>query len=670
MTKSSEYVKILISKRTENTFSEGTVLRKFRKLLGVIIAQSDAPYQAKLLEGILTQAFELNYDVAVFSTFNKDKLSDPWHEGDANIFSMINYSVLDGIIFVPDTLQVGGIADRIERDIKKKFGKPVVSVDIATEGFKNIFTDDVQNIKMLVSHLIEVHRLTDIAFMTGIKGHPHATNRLNGYFEAMIEHNLPIDRSRVFYGDFWYNKGEEVVQALLDDDRPMPQAIACASDTMAVSICEALKAHGFRIPEDVAVTGYDSIEAGVNYVPSISSSEIPAENTGIRAVRFMHSLITGTKFNDDPCRAEISIAQSCGCSVNIAEKMRTKNKSWRDSDLYGDFDSTYNFMLEALISEKDYEKYLGTLGWYAHQIGEFDHFYLCVCENWDNLGETDQNSNYLKKGYTKKMYLPLHKHAGTNFIDLDRSFDLSEMLPALYERRITPAAFYFGPLHFNDRCFGYAVISYGSKAVAYSSTYRKWIRYVCTSFESLRRQKNLQYLYSKMEDNAVTDLLTGIYNRNGFNLYAGQSLNDAKKHEEKFTLILGDMNNLKYINDNFGHIEGDFAIKASADAFKNAINSDCCFRIGGDEFVIVSGSISSQEEIDGICAAIQDYLKDINNNANKPYSTSISLGVYFGNASELDSVEQAVSAADKKMFEAKEKYKREEGFSYRTSRKL
>ena len=49
------------------------------------------------------------------------------------------------------------------------------------------------------------------------------------------------------------------------------------------------------------------------------------------------------------------------------------------------YDSTYNFMLEALISEKDYEKYLGTLGWYAHQIGEFDHLYLCVCDNWDNL---------------------------------------------------------------------------------------------------------------------------------------------------------------------------------------------------------------------------------------------------------------------------------------------
>ena len=645
-------------------------MRKFRKLLGVIIAQSDAPYQSKLLKGILEEAFELNYDVAVFSTFEKDKLSDAWHEGEINIFSMINYSVLDGIIFVPDTLRVGGVAERVEKDIKKKFSKPVVSVDIATEGFDNIFTDDVQNIKMLISHLIEDHKFTDIAFMTGIKGHPHSTNRLTGYYEAMIEHNLPIDQSRVFYGDFWYNKGDEVVQTLMDDERPMPQAIACASDTMAISVCEALKARGLRVPEDVAVTGYDSIEAGINYVPSISSSEIPAENTGIRTVRFIHSLITGTKFRDDPCGAEISIAKSCGCSVNIAEKLRNKNKSWRDSDLYSGFDSAYNFMLEALISEKDYEKYLWDLGWYAHHIGEFEHLYICMCENWDNLGETEQNCNYLKKGYTKKMYLPLYRHRESNYIDMERSFNVSEMLPALYERHPAPTAYFFGPLHFNDRCFGYSVISYGNKPVPYTSTFRRWIRYACASFESLRRQRNLQFLYHKMEDNAVTDLLTGIYNRNGFNLYAEQCLSNAAKKSGSFTLILGDMNNLKYINDTFGHVDGDFAIKSVADAFKNACGTDFCYRIGGDEFVIVSGDISSQDEIDSICGKIQAYLKKINDTANKPYSTSVSLGVYFGDASELGSVEQAVSAADKKMFEAKEKYKREEGFSYRTCHKM
>lgn len=641
-------------------------MKKFRKLLGVITAQADAQYQSKLLEGILSEAFKLNYDVAVFSTFVKDKLSDEWHIGEKNIYSAINYSVLDGIIFVPDTLKIGDIDKQVEADIKKNFSKPVVSVDLETKGFSNIFTDDVQNIKKIISHLIEVHKLTDIAFMTGIKGHLHATNRLTGYYEAMIEHDLPIDQSRVFYGDFWYNKGEEVVQVLLDDGRPMPQAIACASDTMAISVCEALKARGIRVPEDVAVTGYDSVEAGINYVPSITSSDIPAENTGARAVRLLHSLINGTKFTDAPCGAEISIAKSCGCSVNIAEKLRDKLGTWHDEDFYGEFDSTYNFMLDALISEKDYVSYLHVLAWYAHQIGEFEDFYLCMCENWDNLGETEQNPDYLVKGYGKKMCLALHKHDQTAYVNIDRKFDTAEMLPAIYERRPKPTAFYFGPVHFNDRCFGYSVISYGSKTVSYSSTYRKWMRYVCSSLESLRRQRNLQFMYKKMEENAVTDLLTGIYNRNGFNLYADRVFNEARANGQNFMLILGDMNNLKYINDSFGHVDGDFAIKSVADAFREASGPDMmCFRIGGDEFVIISKTVISQYEITEITDRICKYLKNINDTADKPYSISVSLGVHFGDTENIGSVEQALSFADEKMFEAKEKYKREEGFDYR-----
>ncbi len=645
-------------------------MRKFRKLIGVIIAQSDSPNQSKFLEGVLKQAFSLNYDVAVFSTFSTHKLSDEWHEGELNIFSLINYNALDGIIILPDTLTTDDYNKVIEAEIKKKFRKPVVSVDLETEGFENIHTDDIQSIKQIVSHLIEKHKMTDIAFMTGKKGHPHATNRLTGYYEALIEHNLPIDQSRVFYGDFWYNEGENVVKTLIESGRPFPQAIACASDTMAISVCEALKTRGIKIPEDVVVTGYDSIDAGVNYVPSITSANLPLENTGIRTVKLIHSLITGTEFKDNRCNAEILIAKSCGCSVNIAEKIRDERESWRDGgDYYNAFDSTYNFMLEALISKKDYVDYMNTLCWYGYQIEDYESYYLCMCENWDNLGGNELAQDYLKKGYSKRMNLLIQKKPDYAYVEPNLYFDVNEMLPAIYERRPKPTAFYFTPVHFNDRCFGYSVISYGDKPMAYSPTFRKWTRYVCASLESLRRQRNLQYMYTKMEENAVTDLLTGIYNRNGFNLYADNMFNEAKKHNQKFTLILGDMNNLKYINDTFGHVEGDFALKSVAEAFTKACTPDMmCFRMGGDEYVIVSRTILSEKEISEIENTIKQYLKDINDTADKPYSISVSLGWVFDEAKRIESVEHTVSIADEKMFAAKEKFKRDEGFNYKRSR--
>ena len=645
-------------------------MRKFRKLIGIIIAQSDSPNQAKFLEGAFKQAYALNYDVAVFSTLSTHKLSDEWHEGELNIFSLINYNVLDGIVILPDTLTTDNYHKTIIEEIKKKFRKPVVAVDLETEGFDNVHTDDIQSIKQIVSHLIEKHKMTDIAFMTGTKGHPHATNRLTGYYEALIEHNLTIDQSRVFYGDFWYNEGENVVKALIESGRPLPQAIACASDTMAISVCEALKARGIKVPGDIVVTGYDSIDAGVNYVPSITSANLPLENTGIRTIKRLHSLITGIEYKDSRCEAEILIAKSCGCSINIAEKIRDERESWRETgDVYNLFNSQYNFMLEALISKKDFIEYMHSLCWHCFMLEEYKEFYLCMCDNWDNLGENEANPNYLKKGYTQKMNLLIQKNQETAYVDPNRYFDLKEMLPAIYERRPKPTAFFFSPVHFNDRCFGYSVISYGDKPTSYTPIYRKWMRYVCASLESLRRQRNMQYMYTKMEENAVTDLLTGIYNRNGFNLYADEIFREAKKHNQKFTLILGDMNNLKYINDTFGHIEGDFALKSVADAFTKACSPDMmAFRMGGDEYVIASRTILSETEIAEIEESINQYLKNINNTADKPYSISVSLGWVFDTADKIESIEHAVSVADEKMFAAKEQFKRDEGFNYKRSR--
>ena len=643
-------------------------LKKFRKLIGIILSQPDSPYQHKLLTGLIERAFKLNYDVAVFSSYVKDELSPAWYKGEANIFNMINYTALDGIIFVPDTLRVNDVHKVVEKDIREKFRGPVVSVDIKIDGFDSIFTDDIQSVKKIVSHLIEDHKLTDIAFMTGIKGHPHATNRLTGYYEALVEHGIPIDQSRVFYGDFWYDMGESVVQSLADDPRPMPQAIACGSDTMAISVCEALKARGYRVPEDVAVTGYDSIEEGINYVPCITSSDLPSDVTGRRAMNLLHSLITNTKFTDEICGTNIALGKSCGCSTDAAEQMRQKNKAWQNSEYRGEFSSTYNFMLEALISETELESYMAMLAWYTHFLGQNSDFYLALCENWDNLGETEQSQDYRKVGYSRKMSLPLRKFGEEKRVNPELEFDLYEMLPTLFDKREKPRVFYFSPVNFNERCFGYSVFS-SDEMYTYPDFYCQWMRYVCTSLESLRRHRNLMYMYKKMEDNAVTDLLTGIYNRNGFNLYSEEIFNTVKETGGCLSVIIGDLNNLKYINDTFGHTDGDFAIKTSADAFRSVCGSGMfCFRIGGDEFVILSSVVASQDNISEAEAKIAEYLRKVNESANKPYSVSISIGTFFGPVTEYDSIEQPFNLADSRMFTAKEKFKREEGFDYRRTR--
>lgn len=635
-------------------------MKKQRKIIGVILSEADADYQTKLIEGIELQAKAFDYDVLVFSTFIKTGCSEEWQFGEKNIYNMINFSLLDGIIIVPDTMHLGDSAERVAEKIRREFKGPVVSAEIAADGFFRVASDNTEPVKKIVSHLIEVHKLTDIAFVTGTKGHPHAEQRLEGYYEALVEHDLPIDSSRVYYGDFWYSCGEPIVEQLLSDGRPLPQAIACASDTTAIGVAEALRKRGIRVPEDVAVTGYDSVPAGGHYSPCITSAVIPSRNTGAQAVDYIHSRLNGLNYSDKAHSSiDISIGQSCGCSSCRSDVSTVKN--WQDDDLNMDLSSVNNNMLEGLLSQDDLHKYLYTVNWYTYQIEPFDVFCLCLCPDWDNIHEGEKESDYIREGYSEHMLYAIEHCNSHNEIrvNTDRFFDLQEMLPALYYKRDHPSTFFFTPVHFNDRCFGYSVISYGSEIRSYDVSYRTFTRFINNSLESLRRQSRLMFMYRQMRESAILDNMTGIYNRNGFNLYADEIFRSAKENDKKLLIILGDLNRLKYINDNFGHIRGDEAIKAVAKVFRTVCGSDkICFRIGGDEFIILDTGEYDRDQIESIKNDIRTALAEEEKNFSGECPLSVSLGVFYGSVEHAANIEQPISEADAEMFREKQEFKK------------
>ncbi len=231
---------------------------KNRKTIGVIVGRPDEPFQTKFLRSVGREAFKYDMDVLVFSNMLRTGGYTDYQLGEERIMELVNYDMLDAVILVPDSLQMHpGYAQEIAGQIRQKFNGVRVSIDLWEEGFEMFACDDAAGVREVVSHLIEVHGCTDIAFLTGPKEHPHSGNRLLGYRQAMAQAGLSVDEERIYYGDFWYDEGERVVEELLASERGLPQAIACGSDTMAVSVCYALQKWKIRVPEDVLVTGYD-----------------------------------------------------------------------------------------------------------------------------------------------------------------------------------------------------------------------------------------------------------------------------------------------------------------------------------------------------------------------------------------------------------------------------
>lgn len=157
----------------------------------------------------------------------------------------------------------------------------------------------------------------------------------------------------------------------------------------------------------------------------------------------------------------------------------------------------------------------------------------------------------------------------------------------------------------------------------------------------------------KLEQLALLDELTGLYNRRGFLLFAGQQLKAAERMNKVALLIFADLDGLKVINDKFGHHEGDAALKECAVLFRESSRgSDIIARLGGDEFAVLALCADLEgEEI--IVSRIEQNIARMNAEAQRQYPFSVSFGVAQYDVSSPCSIEELIDRADALMYARK-----------------
>ena len=173
-------------------------------------------------------------------------------------------------------------------------------------------------------------------------------------------------------------------------------------------------------------------------------------------------------------------------------------------------------------------------------------------------------------------------------------------------------------------------------------------------FETLRELKNKNQMLSFISS---TDELTGLYNRRGF---IENAVEEVNKHIGSHAAVFfSDLDHLKQINDEFGHKEGDFALKNAAEIMKKAFNDyrsegTVCGRIGGDEFV--SFMICENESDAGeVLDLLKKRCEEFNETCDKPYYVEFSTGSYIFVCEENYSIAEVSEKADECLYEEKKK---------------
>ena len=632
--------------------TRGEIDLQRRKTIAVIAADVSNDYMNRILVGVSEQSKVLGYDVYAFiMSFSLDGDS-LIQNGEENIFTLIKNNVIDGVLLLAGNFAGQTLIENIQDQIIS-LGVPVLAVDYDYDFCESIYAEDSAIIEEMTDHLIEHHGCKKLMCLTGPEGNTPALSRLKGFVRSMNKHGFDVNDENVVYGDFWKPAAQRLANEIAGGKRPVPDGIVCANDVMAMNLCNALISGGIKVPEQVRITGYDGSREAVENIPSISTVYPENSHLGASAICRLHKMMTGEDAEPtDIKRGSLILAQSCGCSDGLSFLVRQREFHHKNVERYENF---YNKsgMMEGLMIAESFEELLKKIDEFTYVLNGIDTYMLCLCKNWDDF-EDKNDSEYLKNGYTPTMEVRMVINDNTpEFINYE--YESEGIIPPLMKKYSAEPSFYFlFPVHFMDRCFGYSIIKFTDVRLAISMVFAHWNRNINIALEFLRVRTKLMSMNQRISMSSIRDTLTGIYNRKGFKRFSDTMFKRAQTEHKQFFVMMADLDMLKHINDNFGHIEGDNAIIVAANALNTCCkNSEICCRIGGDEYAVVGVGEYDDEVIDEYFSYVEDYCDRYNASSGKGYKVGVSLGFYCDIPDEYMKIDSFLSIADERMYENK-----------------
>lgn len=625
-----------------------------RKKIALFMSEITQVFQTECGKAIIDMASLHDMDVVVFasygsytSPYGRNLLSEI---GKKSILQLPDYSSFEAIIALPGSFDINGMDREFYELVKTNASCPVILLQTGHPDFYTISAENRETMYKMTRHFIEVHQFTDICYMSGPYMHKDSPDRLRGFVNAMRDSGLSIEANTIFEGNYWRNRGAKALDFFMQGRRSYPQAIICANDYMALSICEELKKRGVRVPEDVCVCGFDGIKEGEDTTPSLTTVTIRPEKFAEAAFQLIDDIKAGKQPDKQiTISDEINFRASCGCGKQIIS---------RDIDQIYKAVADEEFLLrEAGRITADYQNTLdidsalSVATYYFHTLN-CETGFICYCDEND----PDFSSDEPKKPFTEYMILlqimdeadRRHAHAA------NLTFKRRNLLPLECFDTDDPGVYIVFPLFFKNKAYGYLVLKPNEKQWPNSLTYT-YTSTLSTAIENCYYQKKFSAL-SEITKLSQTDELTGLNNRRGFE-NALQEILTSSPEDAVISIASIDMDNLKNINDIHGHAEGDYALSEIAKVLTKCLKeNEFCARFGGDEFsaVLISDTKGRGEEFS---SQVISMLEDISSSSGKPFNLHASIGISDLKGRDTNHIVTCMQEADEIMYAHKRAYK-------------
>ncbi|HUN23693.1 MAG TPA: LacI family DNA-binding transcriptional regulator [Anaerolineales bacterium] len=270
--------------------------------LGLLLPEISGAFFQPLLRGVETAASEAGYDLLVHTTRNPNTRGMPRRP-------LAEHNT-DGLLVFTDSL------DARELSRLSNTGFPAVLLYQTPPSGIDLPVVTIENkngARRIVDHLIEVHGCRRILFLRGPQGHEDSGWREQGYCESLQAHNIPLDSSLITGGGFNRHEARQALAQLLDKGLAF-DAVFAGADDAAVGVLLALRQAGRRVPDEIALVGFDDQEFASTMLPLLTTVRAPTEQVGLEAVRVLVRLIRKQPVQPRwVLPTELIIRESCGC---------------------------------------------------------------------------------------------------------------------------------------------------------------------------------------------------------------------------------------------------------------------------------------------------------------------------------------------------------------------
>ncbi len=624
--------------------------------IAVLIGNISFDSQKRMINGILDKALIDRTNVCVFvSEGGHNEHHSDYSDGEYNIYTLPDFTKYDGVIMYSDTIHDPKIVEHIRKGISEA-AIPCVDMSAGDSAFMHVEMENTVGITQITQHLITKHNARNIYFIAGPSDIEAANERLRAWQDTMSRNRLGWDMEHIYYGDYSFESGMRAARKFLNEARSMPDAIVAANDEMAVGAVMMLKSAGYRVPEDVMVTGYDDSSMAEYIHPRLTTVRRGEYEAGNAAYTKIAAVLQGeaaeqcTVMQGSPVYAD-----SCGCETDSKYSGADLKDKYINSfmDFHRNLEILKNSAAE-FTGLTEFKDFLDSLEQHVRYMG-VEYFYLCMCSNMEEYRKelcmlaAGEELRRDIAAYTEEIWVPFAYEEGeaTNY----GPFHKSELLPEDCKMRRKGSVAVVMPLHYRNHCFGYCVTG-NYRAAITGSFSQTFMLNLDNALETIYRHDVMKAMTKRLSDSWLRDELTGVYRETIFRRKAGEMIEEARRAKKTVGIIYADVDDLKVTNEEYGREQGDVLIKALASAMEQTLDrEELMCRLGGDEFIILCTGCS-EEELEDHIERVHTVITYYNMVSVRPFKLSASLGYHMEEAGQTE-LDEILSKANDGMYRNK-----------------